>query len=109
MDKLKKHEVGGLIISPTRELALQTSRVLAEFLKNIKELTQILLVGGSSVAQDIHKFNNKGGNIIVATPGRLEDVLIRQQTDCNLPTALKSLVPTFFWPFFFVFKRKAIF
>lgn len=91
MDKLKKHEVGGLIISPTRELALQTSRVLAEFLKNIKELTQILLVGGSSVAQDIHKFNNKGGNIIVATPGRLEDVLIRQQTDCNLPTALKSL------------------
>ena len=89
--RLKRHEVGGIIISPTRELATQTSQVLAEFLHHIDHITQMLLVGGNSVAADVDRFRAEGANIIIATPGRLEDLLTRK-CDINLPTAVKSLV-----------------
>ncbi|KAJ9589586.1 hypothetical protein L9F63_017171 [Diploptera punctata] len=89
-EKLKQHEVGGIIISPTRELATQTSQVLEHFLHHVDGLTQMLLVGGNSVASDIEKFKREGANIIIATPGRLEDLLTRKG-DINLPAAVKSL------------------
>ncbi|XP_069683716.1 ATP-dependent RNA helicase DDX55 [Periplaneta americana] len=89
-EKLKRHEVGGIIISPTRELATQTSQVLAQFLSKVDNLTQMLLVGGNSVASDVEKFRANGANILIATPGRLEDLLTRR-TDINLPAAVKSL------------------
>jgi len=88
---LKCHEVGGIIISPTRELATQTSQVLAHFLHHVDHITQMLLVGGNSVAADVERFRAKGANIIIATPGRLEDLLTRK-CDINLPAAVKSLV-----------------
>jgi ATP-dependent RNA helicase DDX55/SPB4 len=88
---LKRHEVGGIIISPTRELATQTSRVLACFLHRIEHITQMLLVGGNSVSADVDCFRAKGANILIATPGRLEDLLTRKY-DINLPAAVKSLV-----------------
>lgn len=88
---MKHHEVGGIIISPTRELATQTSQVLAHFLHHIDHITQMLLVGGNSVAADVDGFRAKGANIIIATPGRLEDLLTRK-CDINLPAAVKSLV-----------------
>lgn len=78
------------MITPTRELATQISQVLAQFLKNISSFKQILLVGGTTVKEDIVRLQN-GTNIIVATPGRLEDIL----TNCkeiNLVGAVKSLV-----------------
>lgn len=85
-----RNEVGAVIISPTRELAQQISDVLACFLKRIK-YTQLLLVGGTPVESDLKKFNSDGANIIIATPGRFEDLLINQKS-INLPGALKSLV-----------------
>ncbi|XP_049942298.1 ATP-dependent RNA helicase DDX55 [Schistocerca serialis cubense] len=89
-DKLKRHEVGAIVISPTRELATQTNEVLSHFLKYISNLTQILVVGGTTIVSDVEKFRSNGANIIIATPGRLEDLLTRQQ-DINLPAAVKSL------------------
>lgn len=89
-EKLKRHEVGGIIISPTRELATQTSQVLAHFLRHVDDLTQMLLVGGNSVTSDIERFKTKGANILIATPGRLEDLLTRK-SDINLSAAVKSL------------------
>ncbi|KDR12156.1 ATP-dependent RNA helicase DDX55 isoform X2 [Zootermopsis nevadensis] len=89
-ERLKRHEVGGIIISPTRELAIQTSQVLAHFLHHSDHLTQMLLVGGNSVAADVDYFRVKGANILIATPGRLEDLLTRN-CDINLPSAVKSL------------------
>lgn len=56
-----------------------------------KDLKQILLVGGNSVEEDVKNIKDKGGNIIVCTPGRLEDLLTRKK-DLNLAKALKSLV-----------------
>lgn len=85
-----KHEIGAVVISPTRELAQQTSDVLNHFLKRIK-FTQLLLVGGTLVENDVKKFNSSGANIIIATPGRFEDLLLNQKS-INLAGALKSLV-----------------
>lgn len=51
----------------------------------------MLLVGGNAIEDDIKKFKQSGGNILICTPGRLEDMLSRKN-DLNLPLAVKSLV-----------------
>ncbi|KAJ8678484.1 hypothetical protein QAD02_014271 [Eretmocerus hayati] len=88
-EEWKKLEIGGIIISPTRELATQTSDIVAQFLERIPNLKQILLVGGSNVKEDIIHLK-RGANIIIATPGRLEDLLTNCK-DVNLKGAVKSL------------------
>ena len=86
----RRFEVGGLVISPTRELALQTSVVLEKFLRNMEvPYRQVLVIGGTSIAQDTARLMEEGANIIIATPGRLEDLLTRREV--ALPAALKSL------------------
>lgn len=83
-------EVGAIIVSPTRELATQISEILGEFLKEIPSLKQVLLVGGVTLKKDAEKIK-KGANIIVATPGRLEDILSNSNS-INLSLCVKSLV-----------------
>ncbi|XP_014672423.1 PREDICTED: ATP-dependent RNA helicase DDX55-like [Priapulus caudatus] len=90
-DKLKKKEVGAIIVTPTRELAQQIDDVLSHFLKFTKELTHIVFVGGGSTEQDITQFAEHGANIITATPGRLEDMFRRKQDGFNLAAHVKSL------------------
>lgn len=63
---------------------------MAQFLKRIPDLKQVLLVGGSTVKEDIAQMQN-GTNIIVATPGRLEDILSNHR-EIQLAAAVKSLV-----------------
>lgn len=48
-------------------------------------------MGGNSVDEDVKKFKNNGGNIVICTPGRLEDLLTRRQ-DVNFANAVKNLV-----------------
>lgn len=55
-----------------------------------QNISQILLVGGNSVDEDVKTFKELGGNIIICTPGRLEDLLSRK-TDINLPNSVKNL------------------
>ncbi|XP_017756350.1 PREDICTED: probable ATP-dependent RNA helicase DDX55 homolog [Eufriesea mexicana] len=88
-EKWKPTEIGAIIISPTRELAVQINEVLQKFLDNIPDLKQVLLVGGTTVAQDINKLKT-GANIIVATPGRLEDILCNCK-QINFAACVKSL------------------
>lgn len=87
----KKHEVGAVILSPTRELALQISSVLQELLIHINGFNHLLLIGGNSVEEDVKKIKEIGGNILICTPGRLEDLLCRKK-DLNLSAAVKNLV-----------------
>lgn len=90
---LKQHEVGALIISPTRELALQINEVLTKFLNHLPQFTHQVLIGGASTAaQDVKNYANKGAHIIVTTPGRFMDLLTRQSDKINLAGGLKSLV-----------------
>uniref|UniRef100_A0AAG5D3U0 ATP-dependent RNA helicase n=1 Tax=Anopheles atroparvus TaxID=41427 RepID=A0AAG5D3U0_ANOAO len=91
-DPWKKHEIGAVIISPTRELATQIHDVLSEFLSH-EELCcfrQKMLIGGSSVEDDVLSIVKEGANIIVATPGRLQD-LFERKGDLNLAAKVKSL------------------
>ncbi|XP_048820335.1 ATP-dependent RNA helicase DDX55 isoform X2 [Lagopus muta] len=90
-EKLKKMQVGAIIITPTRELAIQIDEVLAHFTKHFPKFSQILLIGGRNPMEDVEKFKEHGGNIIVATPGRLEDLFRRKADGLDLASCVKSL------------------
>ena len=83
---LKKSEVGGLVISPTRELARQTYNVTCHFCSCAKMPKPILLVGGArAIPDDLAQFRELGSDIVIATPGRLEDIITRYD-DFNFRT-----------------------
>ena len=65
-----------LIISPTRELCLQIGGDLADFSKYTKDLKVLPVYGGSSIESQIRSLR-QGVHIIVATPGRLLDLINR--------------------------------
>lgn len=65
-----------LIIAPTRELCLQISGDLADFSKYIDEIRILPVYGGSSIESQIRTLR-KGVQVIVATPGRLIDLIKR--------------------------------
>lgn len=91
----KPTEVGAIIVSPTRELAAQTSQVLSHFLKHPQlPFTQRLLVGGNSVDEDVAALQSGGATILICTPGRLVDLLERRGSQVNLSARVKSLVST---------------
>lgn len=76
MHKLKfmpRNGTGVIMISPTRELAMQTFGVLQELLKHHHH-TYGLIIGGSNRKEEAKKLE-KGVNFIVCTPGRLLDHL----------------------------------
>jgi len=73
------HTVRGLVLAPTRELANQ----IADTLKGLTEGTPMkvgLVVGGVSINPQISRIA-KGTDILVATPGRLIDILDRGALD----------------------------
>ncbi|KAJ1951423.1 ATP-dependent rRNA helicase spb4 [Linderina macrospora] len=78
--KLKHSEIGAVIISPTRELAKQIHTVLNEVLQATGfDYKSHLVVGGSSsatnTADELATLKEMGADILVGTPGRLEDVI----------------------------------
>ncbi|MCD6279215.1 DEAD/DEAH box helicase [Candidatus Micrarchaeota archaeon] len=67
----------GLVITPTRELAVQVSNELARIGKDHK-ISVITIYGGVSISMQIEKLH-KHPQIVVATPGRLLDLINRRQ------------------------------
>ncbi len=65
-----------LVIAPTRELCLQIAGDLADFAKYLDGVKIIPVYGGSSIDSQI-KSIRKGAQVIVATPGRLIDLIKR--------------------------------
>ena len=65
-----------LVIAPTRELCLQIAGDLADFSKYIDGLKILPVYGGSSIDSQIKALRN-GVQVIVATPGRLIDLIKR--------------------------------
>uniref|UniRef100_A0A2I3NIL7 ATP-dependent RNA helicase n=2 Tax=Cercopithecinae TaxID=9528 RepID=A0A2I3NIL7_PAPAN len=90
-EKLKKSQVGAIIITPTRELAVQIDEVLSHFTKHFPQFSQILWIGGRNPGEDVERFKQQGGNIIVATPGRLEDMFRRKAEGLDLASCVRSL------------------
>lgn len=78
---LTKNQVGGLVISPTRELARQTYDVAKELCKFASLPEPLLLVGGGGghrpVTADLDSFAKKSSDIVIGTPGRIDDILTR--------------------------------
>ncbi len=65
-----------LILAPTRELCLQIAGDLADFSKYVPDLSILPVYGGSSIESQIRALRN-GVQIIIATPGRLIDLIKR--------------------------------
>ncbi|RRC98724.1 DEAD/DEAH box helicase [Prevotella sp. OH937_COT-195] len=65
-----------IVLSPTRELCLQIADDLKDFSKYIPDVHIIPVYGGANIETQI-KALNKGVHIIVATPGRLIDLMKR--------------------------------
>ena len=78
LDKIGKSErlPKALIITPTRELALQVSKELSLFTEN-KSQKFISVYGGASVFNQI-RIIKKGVNFIIGTPGRIVDLIKRK-------------------------------
>lgn len=73
----KKRVPQALILAPTRELCLQIAGDLADYSKYIDDLKVLPVYGGSSIESQI-KALKRGVQIIVATPGRLIDLINRK-------------------------------
>ncbi|KAI9746038.1 MAG: ATP-dependent rRNA helicase spb4 [Claussenomyces sp. TS43310] len=102
-EPLKKHHVGAMIVSPTRELAAQIHSVLVTLLgfhapsaadlnpsedapmdhsSALKVVPQLLLGGTTTPAQDLSYFLKKSPNLLISTPGRLLELLSSPHVHC---------------------------
>ncbi|PUU82207.1 P-loop containing nucleoside triphosphate hydrolase protein [Tuber borchii] len=83
IERLKTHSVKvgmrALVLSPSRELALQTMKVVKEFGRGT-DLKVVLLVGGDSLEE---QFGYMAGNpdIVIATPGRFMHLKVEMELD----------------------------
>lgn len=66
-----------LVLAPTRELGLQITSDLENFTEKFKPFNIVAVYGGSSISEQIRKVK-RGAQIIVATPGRLIDLIDRK-------------------------------
>ncbi len=71
-----------LVIAPTRELCLQIASDLADFSKYIPTLKIIPVYGGSSIESQIRSLR-AGVQVVVATPGRLLDLIRRKEVNLS--------------------------
>ena len=98
-----------LILTPTRELASQIAESIRDYGKNMEFLSVTTVFGGVSIQRHIKRLSG-GNDVIVATPGRLIDLLDRksvtlkdveflildeadQMMDMGFIHALKKIVP----------------
>lgn len=72
----------GLILSPTRELCLQIANEMKQYGKYCKGLNVVAVYGGSSITEQAREVK-RGAQIIVATPGRIKDMISRQLVDIS--------------------------
>lgn len=72
----KSNKPQALILAPTRELCLQIASDLADYSKYVSHLVVLPVYGGSSIESQIRQLKH-GVQIIVATPGRLIDLINR--------------------------------
>ncbi len=72
----------GLILSPTRELCLQITNEMKQYGKYCKGLNVVAIYGGSSITDQAREVK-RGAQIIVATPGRMKDMISRRLVDIS--------------------------
>lgn len=81
-------DVQVLVLSPTRELALQTHRNM-EALGEYEAVKAAACIGGSKVGEDMRRLENGGVQVVSGTPGRVYDMIQRGVLDLK---KLRTLV-----------------
>lgn len=79
---MAKNVPQALLLSPTRELAVQTKNVIDAIGSQFKNLRTQLLVGGTSTETDISRLYDNPPQVIIGCPGRVHDMIKRKK----LPT-----------------------
>ncbi len=77
----KKHSLRALILSPTRELAAQIEMAVKDFARHTK-LRIVSVFGGVSIVPQKTALKS-GADIVIATPGRLLDLLMQRAMSLN--------------------------
>ncbi|MEO9893424.1 DEAD/DEAH box helicase [Aurantibacter sp.] len=72
----------GLILSPTRELCLQITNELKLYSKYEKNINVVAIYGGASITEQARQIK-RGAQIVVATPGRMKDMIGRRLVDIS--------------------------
>ena len=74
--------IQGLILAPTRELCVQIAKDLENYCKYLREVKITAVYGGASIRDQINSIK-KGAHIVVATPGRLTDLIRRKKINIS--------------------------
>ncbi|CAM3451836.1 DEAD/DEAH box helicase [Arcobacter aquimarinus] len=78
-----KAKISTLVLTPTRELALQVSKAFGDFSINFENKPKtVTIIGGESLTQQLLDIQ-KGCDIVVATTGRLLDILDKKQINLS--------------------------
>ncbi len=72
----------GLILSPTRELCLQITNEIQAYSKYVKGVNTVAIYGGASITDQARQIK-RGAQIVVATPGRMKDMIGRGLVDIS--------------------------
>ncbi|HXP50827.1 MAG TPA: DEAD/DEAH box helicase, partial [Bacteroidia bacterium] len=81
LDFTSKH-TQALILAPTRELCMQITSDLKNFSKHTHGSNVVAVYGGASIMNQIHDLK-RGAQIVVATPGRMVDIISRNKVDLS--------------------------
>jgi ATP-dependent RNA helicase DeaD len=79
---LKKKHTQALILSPTRELAMQIAGDLENYSKFIQNINIAVVYGGADIQKQIKQLE-RGASIVVGTPGRTLDLINRKKLKVN--------------------------
>ncbi|MFC0046394.1 DEAD/DEAH box helicase [Metabacillus iocasae] len=79
--------VQGLIVAPTRELALQITNEVKKVLRHKPEVNVLAVYGGQDVERQINKLSG-GVHLVIGTPGRILDHMRRRTLDLSTVTQL---------------------
>ena len=76
----KQNTPQALVLCPTRELCLQITNDVNNFAKNMPNVHVVAVYGGASISDQLRSIK-RGVQIVVATPGRMLDILSRNAID----------------------------
>ncbi|MCO5549639.1 hypothetical protein L7F22_003112 [Adiantum nelumboides] len=88
----QKNTAGVLVLSPTRELATQIANEAKKLASHHDDFGVQLLVGGASRREQLRTWSRSRPDVVVATPGRLLDLLNEERMVSKALSAVQTLI-----------------
>ncbi len=76
------NEIQALVLCPTRELALQITKDIESYTTELPKINACAVYGGESMYHQLRRLS-KGPQIVVGTPGRINDMVKRRKLDLS--------------------------